>query len=229
MSHGPADASFWVLVAWWWGMMAIMMVPITWPWLRTLYALAGDSGAPGGAGGSTGLSRMGRGEVPASIVPAFVGGYLLVWLAFSLGAAQLQLLVAPHGAAEPGVRAGILLGAGLYQLTPAKSACLKHCRSPVSVLLARWPLRTWGAGRVGFEHGLFCLGCCWALMLLGLGAGAAGWLWMAGLVVLVAVEKLAPVGQGAGRLAGAGLVAAGLIVLVGAVADGEPWAGAFPG
>jgi predicted metal-binding membrane protein len=109
----------------------------------------------------------------------------------------------------------LLAGAGLYQLTPVKGACLERCRSPLSLVLTRWPLSMRRAGLLGLEHGLFCLGCCWALMLLGLGAGTAGWLWMAGITALVAVEQLAPLGASVARWAGAGLLGLGLLLVAG--------------
>ncbi len=197
MSHGADGGAFWLLVLSWWAMMVVMMVPVTWPWLRTLARLTQGKG-------------QGASAVPFRVFGSFLAGYLLVWLGFSVGAAGIQISLAPGGSMAPVAQAGILMAAGLYQLTPAKDACLKHCRSPMSVLLSRWPLEGLQVGRMGVEHGLFCLGCCWALMLLGVGAGTAGWLWMAGLVVLVAAEKLAPSGPRIGRVVGWGLVGGAL-------------------
>jgi predicted metal-binding membrane protein len=185
-AHGP----YATLVVAWWGMMAVMMLPVTWPWIRTLAT----------------LSRGPQARRAAFLhVPSFVLGYLVVWLGFSLACAALQLLIAR---ASPGaaLEGAVLAAAGVYQLTPFKAACLRHCRSPFSVLLARWPLRSPALLRLGVEHGLFCLGCCWALMLVGLGAGSMGWGWMAALTALVAAEKLTPVGPSVARWAGGVLI-----------------------
>jgi len=196
--HGPDAGGFWALVAVWWGMMAVMMLPVTWPWLRALGRLSSSSGGRAAT-------------LPAIVVPSFAAGYLVVWLAFSLCAAALQVLLLSQGSASPALRSGVLAVAGVYQFTPLKTACLEHCRSPLSVLLSRWPLGGPGALRLGVEHGLFCLGCCWALMLVALGAGALGWAWMAALTSLVAVEKLARPGPKVARWAGVALLGLALL------------------
>jgi predicted metal-binding membrane protein len=198
VTHAADATAFGTLVFLWWGMMAVMMLPLTWPWLRALARLATPPAGP-----SSPLSM--------TVVPAFAVGYLLVWLAFSVGAASLQLWAAralPGGAVLQG---GVLAAAGVYQLTPLKTSCLEHCRSPWAVLLTRWPVRARGALRLGVEHGAFCVGCCWALMLVALGAGAAGLLWMAGLTVLVALEKLTRAGPSLVRWSGVGLLVSALI------------------
>ena len=192
MTHPHASGSFIALVAAWWGMMAVMMLPVTLPWLRALALLARPA-AQGGA-------------VRTLLAPLFAAGYLLVWLAFSCAAAGLQLLIS-GAAASSALEGGVLAAAGLYQMTPLKASCLKHCRSPFGVLLSRWPLRVGDALRLGVEHGLFCLGCCWALMLVGVGAGAVGWLWMGALSALVIVEKLSASGERVARGAGVVLLA----------------------
>lgn len=198
MIHGAGTGAFGWLVAAWWGMMAAMMLPVTWPWLRVLARL---SARAGGAGG-----------LPSAVLPSFVTGYLLVWLGFGLGAAALQTLLHSHGSPDgPVLRSVVLAAAGAYQLTPLKAACLDRCRSPFSVVLARWPFGGPGAARLGVEHGVACLGCCWVLMLIGLGAGAAGWTWMAALAGLVAVEKLANAGPRVARWAGGALLLLALV------------------
>jgi predicted metal-binding membrane protein len=140
-------------------MMAVMMLPLTWPWLSALARLS-----------ATAYARPP--SIPTLVVPAFVAGYLSIWLAYSVGAAALQMLLLARGSATPALTTTILAAAGVYQLTPAKAACLKHCRSPLALILSRWPIRPGGALRLGAEHGIFCVGCCWVLMLIGLGAGA---------------------------------------------------------
>jgi predicted metal-binding membrane protein len=174
-------------------MMAVMMVPVTWPWVRTIARVS--TGPSGGGSRAAGL-----------LVPAFLLGYLLVWLGFSFAAAALQLVIArvsPRAALE----GAVLAAAGVYQLTPLKDTCLERCRSPFSAVLSRWPLQPSGVLRIGVEHGLFCLGCCWALMLIGVGAGSFGWGWMAALTALIAAEKLSGAGPRIARWAGAFLIA----------------------
>ncbi len=193
----------------WWAMTAVMMLPLTWPWLRTLRRVAG------GEEGS---------RLAAALVPAFAAGYLTVWLGFGTAAAALQLALGAlpslsGAAASTAFKATLLAAAGAYQLSPAKASCLRACRSPLSAVLARWPLRPGGALRLGLEHGATCVGCCWALMLLGLAAGAAGPAWMVGLTALMAAEKLTPAGPRIGRWAGALLLS--LSVLTVAACGGE--------
>jgi predicted metal-binding membrane protein len=117
-------------------------------------------------------------------------------------------------AARPEAAAGLLLLAGLYQLTPLKRACLGACRSPLSLLAARWRPGTGGAARMGIEHGLSCLGCCWALMLLLFAGGVMNLYVIAALIVLVLVEKIAPFGMESSRVTGVALIAFGSWLLM---------------
>jgi predicted metal-binding membrane protein len=188
---GERVSEFLLLVLAWWLMMAGMMLPVTLPWFRTLRRLSGPDG-------------------PGPLV-GFGLGYFGVWLAFSVGAASLQTGLAANGlfalgATTPAIGGALLLIAGLYQLSPLKTSCLKHCRSPMSFFLARWddgPVHTL---RLGTEHGLFCLGCCWALMLLGFAMGVMNWWWMAVLAGIVALENLSRHGRTVSRVVGLGLV-----------------------
>jgi predicted metal-binding membrane protein len=107
----------------------------------------------------------------------------------------------------------ILLAAGLYQFTPVKSACLRYCQSPVLFLSRYWRPGAAGALRMGLQHGGYCLGCCWFLMLLLFVAGIMNLFWIAGIALYVACEKLLPLGQRLSRAAGAVLIVAGTIVL----------------
>jgi predicted metal-binding membrane protein len=108
-----------------------------------------------------------------------------------------------------------LLLAGAYQLTPWKAACLSQCRSPLSFVMQRWREGVSGASRMGMEHGAYCLGCCWALMLLLFAGGVMNLTVIVGLTAIVLVEKLAPMGAQFGRALGAGMIAAGVWFLVG--------------
>ena len=200
---------FSMMAAMWAVMMVGMMVPSATPMIL-LYArvnLRSGSGASG----------YGR-------VAAFVSGYLLLWGGFSVAAAlaqvgleQLALLDPASQKSGPVVGALLLLGAGVYQLTPLKHACLEHCRSPVGFIMQRWRHGSAGALRMGLEHGLFCVGCCWVLMLLLFAVGVMNLAWVAVIAALVLVEKLAPAGPLLGRLTGIGLLAAGGAMMLGSV------------
>ena len=154
-------------------------------------------------------------------VYAFAGGYLLVWTAFSLLATALQRLLAswlwltPMMETRDRALGGVLLIlAGAYQLTPFKRACLASCRSPAAFIAEHWKRGVAGGFRLGLVHGSYCLGCCWALMLLLFVGGVMNLWWIAGLTVFVLLEKLAPLGARGGRLMGWLLVALGLWAIV---------------
>jgi predicted metal-binding membrane protein len=141
-----------------------------------------------------------RGEaVSAGTTPLFIGGYLAAWTAAGLvafavvGAGQaLDPAALRWDAAGPYVAGAVIAFAAVYQLTPLKEVCLRHCRSPFFFLMGHWrPGRT-GALRVGVAHGGYCVGCCWALMaaLIALGVMSVGW--MVFIAALIATEKLLP-------------------------------------
>jgi predicted metal-binding membrane protein len=145
------------------------------------------------------LSRKLREPRPRSEFFAFVGGYAFVWSGFSLLAALTQWgllearLVSPMMAASSRWLSGaLLLAAGLYQLTPLKQACLVRCRSPLAFLRAEWRSGLRGAFVMGVRHGLFCLGCCWAAMLLLFVLGVMNVVWIAALAVFILAEKTLP-------------------------------------
>jgi predicted metal-binding membrane protein len=163
------------------------------------------------SGAAAGLSR----------VYAMAAGYLVVWLLFSAAATGLQrvlsrlLLLTPMmEAARPEAAGCLLLLAGVYQLTPMKGRCLQSCRSPLSLITARWREGGGGAFRMGIEHGLDCLGCCWALMLLLFAGGVMNLYVIAALTVLVLVEKVAPFGLQSSRVSGVALIALGASLLI---------------
>ena len=207
------STSFFLAALMWFGMMAAMMLPVSVPWVRALAALGdGDGRAarpiPGGeVSGRWARIRSGT---------LFLAGYLSVWLAFSLAAAAVQLgtaAVVPLGRDTP-LAGFFLVGAGLYQLSPVKAACLRHCRNPLTYFLTRWRDGPRGALGMGWGHGLYCLGCCWALMALALVLGVMNLLWMAVLAAVVFIENVAPGGAVVGRVAGVGLVVWGVVVWV---------------
>lgn len=148
----------------------------------------------------------------------FVLGYLLVWLGFSLAATILQfgldradLLSADMASADTKLAAVLLIVAGIYQWTPWKQACLVQCRSPAEQLTRFWRQGTSGPLRAGAMHGLFCLGCCWLLMVLLFVGGLMNLLWIAALALLVLLEKLLPGGPRVSRLTGIALIVWGAV------------------
>lgn len=154
----------------------------------------------------------------------FVGGYLLVWVGYSAGAALLQgglraaALLSPMGAMTSlPFAGGLLVIAGIYQLTPLKDACLEGCRSPMGFLMAEWRPGQRGALAMGLRHGWNCAGCCWAMMALMFVLGVMNLLWMAALTALCLVEKVVPAGDWIGRLAGVGFIGWGGWLIVGAL------------
>jgi predicted metal-binding membrane protein len=164
--------------------------------------------------------HRGRGAPHAArVVLAFGAGYLLVWTAFSAGAAAAQwglhqaALLTP-AMATSSVRLGgaILMAAGAYQLTPFKGGCLSHCRSPLGFLLSHWRDGPVGALRMGMAHGSHCLGCCWALMGVLFVMGVMNLVWVAAVTIFVLVEKVGPAGTIIARIAGVAMIVAGAVV-----------------
>jgi predicted metal-binding membrane protein len=189
-----------LLWAMWAAMMAGMMLPSATP-LLLLYA-------------RTMRNRAAEAH-PARNVYAMAAGYLVVWLGFSLAAtalqralAELSLLTMMMEPATPTAAAVILVIAGIYQLTPLKQACLQACRSPILMLTSRWREGVGGAFRMGLGHGTYCLGCCWALMLILFAGGVMNLAVILALTVWVAVEKIAPFGEWTARASGSLLLAA---------------------
>jgi predicted metal-binding membrane protein len=191
--------------AMWAVMMVGMMLPSAAPVILLFAAVNGQRRRQGGVGIPTGV---------------FVLGYLLVWTAFSLGAALLQgglqavrLLAPAAGTASPVLGGALLVAAGVYQLTPLKRACLAHCRSPLGFLMSAWRDGPGGALRMGLRHGAYCLGCCWVLMGLLFAAGVMNLLWVAAIAAFVFVEKVAPGGVLVGRVGSLALIGAGMLML----------------
>jgi predicted metal-binding membrane protein len=190
-----------LLWAMWAAMMAGMMLPSAAP-LLMLYARA--------------MRNREGVQSPALRIYAMAGGYLAVWAIFSAGATALQRLLSSTSLLtmmmEPSddrVAAALLIAAGIYQLTPFKNACLSVCRSPITMLSTRWREGAAGAFRMGLSHGLYCLGCCWVLMLLLFAGGVMNLAVIVGLTAWVAIEKLAPLGRQSARAGAALLLALG--------------------
>jgi len=166
------------------------------------------------------LRRIDRGPHSERATILFAGGYLVAWTLFAVLAALLQLwlhgrgLLAGHLLAVSAQSAGLLLlVAGIYQLTPWKAACLRHCRSPIGFFLQHWSPGAWGAVRMGLRHGLYCIGCCWMLMLLMFAGGAMSVLTMAVLCGFILAERLLPPGPWVSRIPGAAMIAWGAMLV----------------
>ena len=199
-----------LMFAMWWVMMAAMMLPSAAPMLL-LFAHA---------------TRKARaGNLPYVPTGIFAAGYLAAWGGFSILATALQWAFEQLGLLSPMMVAtsywlggAILILAGLWQLTPIKGVCLRHCRSPLSFLIGSWRPGRLGALRMGLEHGSYCLGCCWFLMGLLFFGGIMNLFWIAGLAAFVLLEKTLPMGHWFGRLIGVAAVACGVLMLVNAAA-----------
>jgi predicted metal-binding membrane protein len=160
---------------------------------------------------------------PGTVAPSsqFLAGYLLAWGGFSLAAAGAQVAATTTGlldrmtlSASSTTGAVLWIAAGLYQLTPLKRACLAQCRSPAAFFARHWHGGPAAALRLGLAHGLFCIGCCGALMALLFVGGAMNLAWAAALAAVVAVEKIVPCGNRVGRLLGVAMIAWGGFVLL---------------
>ncbi len=143
----------------------------------------------------------------------FSSGYFAVWGGFSLVAAWAQLRLQGLGhygesglVLDSPLSAGIILLAGIFQFCPLKRASLDHCRSPLSYFLSRWKEGPAGAFELGCRHGLFCLGCCWALMIIGFAVGTMNLVWMGVIVLMLCGEKIAPAGERLSQVVGVGLI-----------------------
>jgi predicted metal-binding membrane protein len=164
-----------------------------------------------------------QGPGARGMTTAFVSGYLAAWTVFSAAAALMQAALHQAALLSPGMASrspvlvgGIFLIAGTYQWLPLKNACLTRCRSPLDFLGREWREGLAGARSMGLRHGLFCVGCCWALMTLLFVAGVMNLVWVAAIAAFVLVEKLMRHGAAAGRAAGIVFFAWGVYVLVSA-------------
>jgi len=166
--------------------------------------------------------RTGRGSSNSSQAAAmFAVGHITIWIAFSVAVALLQwglhqaALLSPDMTVTRSWIAGvILIGAGVYQLTPAKSRCLTSCQSPVGFLLANWREGLKGAFQLGIRHGSYCLGCCWALMLVLFVVGVMNLAWVALITAFIFLEKFGPTGARLARVSGAAIILAGIASIV---------------
>ncbi len=196
MPMGPA-----LFLATWLAMMVAMMSPSATPMVLTFHRMHAGQG-----------QQRGRSSVSTW---AFVAGYLAVWAAFGVPVLGAWILLEETGVMAGGraVTGGLLILAGVYQLSPLKRTCLTKCRTPVGFLLGSWRNGVSGAFRMGLGHGLYCLGCCWLLFALLLPLGLMNLAAMLALTLLVFAEKALPLGPAFGRAVGIGLAIGGLFLL----------------
>ena len=191
----------------WWTMMIAMMLPSASPMILLYTAL---------------IRRTKKAKSIIRQVTSFICGYLLAWAAFSLFAAALQSQLELRDWMSPMMMeatniylaAGILIAAGVYQLTPLKTVCLEKCRQPAS-FLANYK-NTWVNSplRIGLVHGFYCVGCCWFLMGLLFFGGIMNLYWIVGLIIFVAIEKLHEKGIIFGKILGGGAIVSGIAFLI---------------
>ena len=199
-----------VVFAMWAVMMVAMMLPSAAPVTLLVAGIA--------------KRRAASGAQAAMPTVLFVAGYLGVWIAFAAIATllqwqldQAQLLSDTMALASVVAASAVLIAAGIYQWTPLKQACLRHCRSPLEFLLFHW--RDGGAAAFvsGVRHGAFCFGCCWMLMALLFVGGIMNLAWIGGIALLVLIEKVLPWGGWTVRATGAVMIAWGAGTLAAAI------------
>lgn len=190
----------------WFDMMVAMMLPSAAPMILLYERFAEQTRKAGGA------------LLPTIL---FAGLYLAVWAAFSVVATVAQLYLAGIGLVDVAslafgdrrIAGALLIAAALYQLTPAKRACLDNCRSPLGFLRREWGPGWSSAVRLGLKHGAYCVGCCWLIMALLFVGGAMNLAWVAVLALIVLVEKLAPAPDVARIAIAVGALLGGLYLL----------------
>ncbi len=183
-----------------------VMLPIVSPWLLAL---------------SVAARRRSPGPAPFTEVGGFLLGYGAVWVGYSVLAAggqmllqRMALLSSEGTLTSPFVGSALLAVAGVYQWTPFRDSCMTHCRSPFAYFLSDWRAGSWGAFFMSARHGIYCAGCCWALMALSLVFGVMSLAWMGVLTAFLLLEKVTSAGPWLGRTAGALLLAGAVWLLV---------------
>jgi predicted metal-binding membrane protein len=207
MRAQPWDLGYFVaMFVMWTVMMVGMMVPSAAPMIL-LYAR---------------IQRKQADKAPYISTWLFTAGYLFTWTIFSLLAASMQWTLTELALLNPMMESGspwfagvLFAAAGIYQLTPLKNACLKHCQSPLQFISHHWRKGRFGPLRMGIEHGAYCTGCCWVLMALLFTLGVMNLLWVAALTVFVLLEKVVRLGDGrlVPRVGSLAMVATGALFL----------------
>jgi predicted metal-binding membrane protein len=196
----------WAFIAMWAVMMVGMMFPASAPMIATFAAIQ---------------ARRRSSQRPYVPVLVFTASYIVVWVAFGVGA--LALAAGMDALAERSdwvmanwhrIAGGLLVAAGVYQFMPLKDTCLRKCRTPTGFLLEHWRDGWSGAFALGLRHGLYCAGCCWMLFVILVPLGIMNVIAMGAVTTLVFAEKTLPRGGWIGRAAGVGLIVYGGLVLV---------------
>ncbi len=197
----PRPVDLLLFVAAWQVMTAAMMLPSSIPMIRSFSQISRDQR----------WSRL--------VVGSFVAAYFVVWTGFAVVVlpldAALHALVdhwAWLGAHTRLISGAVLLGAGLFQFSPVKERCLMACRSPRSFLWSHYRRGVGAAWTLGVRHGLFCLGCCWALMLVMFGVGVGSLFWLVILTEIMIIEKTTRLGRKLVPLVGIGMIVFGLLI-----------------
>jgi predicted metal-binding membrane protein len=200
--QGWGTVDFVMMFFMWAVMMVAMMTPSATPMILTFSRIN--------------RKRHGR-RNPIVATGVFLAGYLVVWTVFSAVATFAQwglhraALLSPMMVSNNPLLGGMLLiGAGVFQFTPLKHACLTHCRSPLGFFMTEWREGNRGAFFMGIRHGIFCVGCCWLLMALLFVAGVMNLLWVAAIAAYVMVEKIVPVGHWVSRAIGLFIIVIGI-------------------
>jgi predicted metal-binding membrane protein len=202
----PGATNAAVVVGMWTAMILAMMLPTAAPMILTYTEIA-DTAA--------------RKNEPAVSPFAIAAGYTVVWLGFAAAAALTQLMLTRFALLDSAMKpasawlsAAIFFGAGLYQFSALKHACLTQCQQPFSFFFANWKTTPRGVFGLGLRQGFYCLGCCWAMMLVMFAAGMMNVIWMAGLGIVMAIEKIG-VGKRFSQLVGVALIAIGVAFIPG--------------
>jgi len=206
--HGVA------LIALMWGAMTLaMMLPTAGPMILT-YAEIADTAAQ-------------KGETIVSPL-VLAAGYLVMWIAYAIVATVAQVLFTRLALMDTGMTSAsvlfsgaIFIGAGIYQFTPLKHACLNQCQRPFPFFFANWQTTPKGVFRLGVQQGLYCLGCCWAMMLVMFAVGVMNVVWMAGLGIVMTIEKMGS-GRRFSHAVGVVLIVAGVAFVAAAFAAHWP-------
>jgi len=200
--QGWGTVDFVLMFFMWTVMMVAMMTPSATPMILTFSRIN---------------RRRNDKRNPIVATGAFLAGYLVAWTVFSAVATIAQwglhraALLSPMMVSNNPLLGGMLLiGAGVFQFTPLKHACLNHCRSPIGFFMTEWREGSRGAFFMGVHHGIYCVGCCWLLMALLFVAGVMNLLWVATIAAYVLVEKIVPAAHRVSRAIGLCIIVAGL-------------------
>lgn len=192
--HSWSAWEFGTALVMWSIMMLGMMLPVVSPWLWAFGVVTREQDAR---------------SMPFPKISVFLLGYGTVWLAYSVLAATSQWLLQRFALlshdwvmTNPILASVLLIIAGIYQWTPLRDACMSHCRSPFGFFLSNWREGTRGAYTMGVRHGVYCVGCCWAIMALALVFGVMNLLWMALVIVFLLLERANFFGLWMSRVAG---------------------------